>query len=300
MIYNLLKLKQCVDEDAPFIILKYKLQLELIQIISKQSNQDDLYFSTLKKETIEYLEFHQMKEIKTGFSCCLVGCLFKTGRHRNYIRHLKQSHANASNFSCQFGLQCKRTFASVDLLMNHINQVHSKVDRRSVPGAGPAPAEVPCKCTMMKCSGRQFTNTRSLMLHLRNDHVGESIKCIFEDCEKQFDNSESIRKHFYLKHIKSNRFTLKNVHKVLQMAFNEDEDDDAFETSSDVGSAAGVGVEESLPMEEAFEDHEDGTFNENDDENLNKYFMMAFCDFLNRLANFQFVPQSTIKIIASE
>jgi hypothetical protein len=27
---------------------------------------------------------------------------------------------------------------------------------------------------------------------------------------------------------------------------------------------------------------------------------MSFCDFLNRLSNFQFVPQTTIKIIASE
>jgi hypothetical protein len=299
VIYNLLKLKQSVDEDAPFIILKYKLQLELIQNISKQSNHDDVYLSTLKKETLDYLEFHQMKRIETGFSCCLVGCLYKTGRHRNYIRHLKQSHSNASSFSCQFGHQCKRTFASVDLLMIHIDQVHSKVSRSSVPGSGPAPADVPCKCIMLKCSGRQFSNTRSFMLHLRNDHVGESIKCIFEGCEKQLVNSDTIRKHFYLKHTKSNWFTLKTVHKVLEMPFIEDEHDDALETSSDIGAVAGVGMEESLPAEEAFEDQEDVADNDND-EHQNKHFMMSFCDFLNRLSNFQFVPQTTIKIIASE
>ena len=75
VIHNLLRLKQSVDEDAPFIILKYQLQLELIQILLKQSSQDDLYLSSLKKETISYLDFHHKKHTQTGYPCCLAGCL---------------------------------------------------------------------------------------------------------------------------------------------------------------------------------------------------------------------------------
>ena len=36
---------------------------------------------------------------------------------------------------------------------------------------------------------------------------------------------------------------------------------------------------------------------EDDDQDI---FLMAYCDFLNRLSNFHFIPQSTIKIIAEE
>ena len=296
VIHNLLRLKQSVDEDAPFIILKYQLQLELIQILLKQSSQDDLYLSSLKKETISYLDFHHKKHTQTGYSCCLAGCLYRTGRHRYYLRHLKQSHANASNVSCQFGLQCGRAFSSVDLLFDHFEQVHQKTCR-TVPGA-PAPAEVPCKCSVIKCSGREFTNTRNLMLHLRKDHVGETIKCIFVDCEKQLDNSESLRKHFYVKHIKLNHLNLKDVHKVHPKAIIHDDEDLCTNTCDEL--AIDVDMEEHITIDEELEEYGGETMDEAVDENLDKYFMMSFCDFLNRLSNFQFVPQSTIQIIANE
>ena len=102
VIYNLQRLKQVIDEDSPFAILKYKLQLEFVEIIAKESPIDD-YIATLKKETIAYLEFHHKKVTKSCFKCCLGGCIYKTSRHRNYMRHLKQSHSQNYNLSCQFG-----------------------------------------------------------------------------------------------------------------------------------------------------------------------------------------------------
>ena len=44
-----------------------------------------------------------------------------------------------------------------------------------------------------------------------------------------------------------------------------------------------------------------GDYGENVDTNDDDdYFMMTYCDFLNRLANFQFIPQSTIQIIGEQ
>ena len=89
IIHELQKLKVEFDDDAPFVILKYKLQLNVIEIIAKEIYQDNpsVYYLKLKKETLAYLEFHHKEESKTMFHCCLVGCFYKTGRHRRYISH---------------------------------------------------------------------------------------------------------------------------------------------------------------------------------------------------------------------
>ena len=187
IIQNLKKLKHAFDDDEPFVILKYKLQLHVVESICREETQN-VYYETLKKESQSYLEFHSTKLCKTKFSCCLAGCLYTTDRHRSYIRHLKHSHSRESRLVCQFGLNCTSTFSSLDLLMKHLDHQHSVVRSSRVEVV---PAEVPCKCTRMKCLGAEFSNTRSLMLHLRSKHPGEVIDCIFEGCMKSFGTTES-------------------------------------------------------------------------------------------------------------
>ena len=291
IIYHLQRLKQVIDEDAPFAILKYKLQLELVEIIAKESPGDN-YIATLKKETNDYLKFHQQKVTKICFKCCLVGCIYKTTRHRNYMRHLKQSHSQNSNLSCQFGFKCEQTFSSISVLSQHVDHVHKTGRRLTMPG--PAPVDIPCKCVMVKCSGKQFPNTRLLMLHLRNDHAGEMITCIFESCNKRFDNTSSLRDHFSSKHLKCNLFNLKTSNKVH------------MDHTLSFGAGSSLTVE-ALPtsdveVDEPLDDLNDaGDYGENVDTNDDDdYFMMTYCDFLNRLANFQFIPQSTIQIIGEQ
>ena len=149
IIHNLKKYKQECDEDAPYVILKYKLQLHVVESICREvihGSQND-YFETIKKETQSYLEFHSKKLHKVKFSCCLAGCLYKTERHGSYMRHLKQSHSQESRLVCQFGLKCSSTFSSFDLLKKHIEHVH-KVSRISMTEV--VPAVIPCKCSRMK------------------------------------------------------------------------------------------------------------------------------------------------------
>ena len=97
VIHNLNKLKVEYDHEAPFVILKYKLQLEILEIIIKE-NANSVYYSKLKKETEDYLEFHNQRLKKTDFKCCLAGCLFHCRKHRDYIRHLKRFHSKETNF----------------------------------------------------------------------------------------------------------------------------------------------------------------------------------------------------------
>ena len=54
---------------------------------------------------------------------------------------------------------------------------------------------IPCSLTRL---------TLALMLHIRNDHAknGELVDCIFESCDKRYNNAKPLKKHFQLKHMK--------------------------------------------------------------------------------------------------
>ena len=303
IIYNLKKLKVDFDDEAPFVVLKYKLQLLIIENICKEIHQDqNVYFARLKQETEKLLEFHHQKLDKRMFKCCLVGCLYKCNRHRNYIRHVKHAHSRESNLVCQFGMVCTRTFSSMDLLQQHIDHVHCG-PRRS--GTEAAPVEIACKCSIVKCAGAQFSNITNLMLHLRNIHakVGELVGCIFENCDKKFSNANSLRNHFFQKHLKPNLCRLKAVHHIhrdnarcevlsipnlLELENDQVEDDELEKHPVEDNELENDQVEDESDTEDDLE------------QDLDDYFLMAYGDFLNRLANFHFIPQSTIKIIGDE
>ena len=307
IIFNLRNSKADFDENLPYVILKYKLQLLVIENLSKDRGQT-MYYSTLKKETEEILLFYNQKEDSRKFQCCLVGCIFKCNKHRVYIRHIQRSHSRESNLVCRYGKTCLVTFSTLDLLIQHVKDVHApQKSQPHVVQPRPAPADIPCKCPRTKCLGSEFASTKSLMLHMRNDHAknGDLVLCIFDNCDKQFNNAGSLKNHFLLKHLNLNLMNLKAVHKTAQRSFEETEDQPTSNTEEEISD-----FQDDLSLQ----DDDDGDKNESDDAEDNieddaedcieddhdDVFLMAYCDFLNRLSNFHFVPQSTIKIIAEE
>ena len=213
VIYNLQKLKLDFDDDLPFVVLKYRLQLQIVELLSKeiQDESQSLYFEALKKEMLAYLEFYQNREQKTVFHCCLVGCLFTAKKHRSYIRHLQQNHPRDCNLVCQFGHKCTNAFSSVEAMLQHIDVLHKGVKKSRTEVVQ---VDIPCKCSVRRCYGAQFGNIKQLMLHLRTKHEGEVINCIFVDCEKKFSKSNSLKSHFFLKHLKLNQCSLKSINMV--------------------------------------------------------------------------------------
>ena len=303
VIYNLEKMKVKFDDEASFVVLKYTLQLHVVINLSREvlDNSDNGYYATLKKETEDLLEFHHQKLEKQNFTCCLVGCLFKCNRHRFYIRHLQHSHSRDSTFVCQFALKCTSTFSSLDLLLQHINNEHRISASPSIEAA-PTPVKIPCKCLMMSCLGTQFPNINKLMLHLRKKHAGEVVECIFENCKMRFSNPNSLKSHFSQKHLKLNLCNLKVLHKLGQDIISDQVFPNNFQTISDTDNELEINVADSeinSPAGEDFEEEEDHNDSQIVDD-LDEFFLMAYCDFLNRLSNFHFVPQTTIKIIGDE
>ena len=216
IILNLNKLKEDFDDDEPLAILKYKLQLRVVETLCKDPAQEgqNEYYERLREESKGYLAFHH-KEDRRKFQCSLVGCLFKCNQHKYYLRHLRRAHSQETRIVCQFGLKCSMTFSSIELLLQHLNNVHKNAgpSRDSIVPE-PVPVDIPCKCKMRSCSGAEFSNMKKLMTHLRNDHVGQVIECIFEHCHKSFNNTNSLRLHFSVKHLKLNLCSLKAVHKI--------------------------------------------------------------------------------------
>ena len=187
------------------------------------------------------------------------------------------------------------TFSSIELLLQHVNNVHKNAGpSRDSKVPEPVPVDIPCKCKLRSCSGAEFSNMKKLITHLRNYHVGQVIECIFEHCNKSFNNANSLRLHFSLKHQKLNLCSLKAVHKIGeahkiypgQVVIEEEP-----EMNDSVVSEENMDV--MLPSEEY---ESEG----NVDEENPEFFLMAYCDFMNRLSNFQLVQQSTIKIIGEE
>ena len=129
LIYNLSNLKVDFEEEEPFVILKYKLQLRVLENISKSLDLDEqnVYYETLMEETNKYLQFHCQKYDRSTFQCTLVGCLFKCKWHRNYVRHIQRSHSKATRIVCQFARKCSQTFTSIDLLVHHIENVRREL-----------------------------------------------------------------------------------------------------------------------------------------------------------------------------
>ena len=306
IIYHLKRFRAEFEEAAPYVILKYKLQLFVIENLSREFHDDPgqtAYYGTLQKETEDTLKFYNQKKDSRKFQCCLVGCIFKSNKHRFYIRHLQRSHARESNLTCLNGQTCMATFSTLDLLLQHVEDVHRPLASSSQPLVVqpvqlPVPADIPCKCPRTACLGTEFVSTQSLMLHMRNYHAskGESVSCIFDNCEKQFNNASSLKSHFLLKHQRLNLLSLKAAHRMNETFMeteqhpdiNEEEAQDVLVVQSDSREEErGSAGEEQIIEEEEEEEDED-------------VFLMAYCDFLNRLSNFHFVPQSTIKIIAEE
>ena len=131
------------------------------------------------------------------------------------------------------------------------------------------------------------------MIHMRNQHSGEVVECIFEECEKKFNNPLGLRSHFSKKHIKLNLCRLKEANLLQPEIFiNHPVAPNLSEIELNNEPAA-----DDVTVDINVEDI-DGE--EEEEEEPDEFFLMAYGDFLNRLANFHFIPQTTIKIISDE
>ena len=114
------------DPDAKFPVLKYTLKLKIVKDLIAISTVEDLKIKRILDETRSILEYHNLKKLKNTIPCCRPGCLFECSKHRDYLRHLKRTHLEASNLKCQFSTSCNQVFATISLLLSHVSECHRK------------------------------------------------------------------------------------------------------------------------------------------------------------------------------
>ena len=143
------------------------------------------------------------------------------------------------------------------------------------------------------------------MLHTQNQHakLGDYVTCVYDGCSKIYNNSNSLRRH-YTGHKQEGSRNLKSVNTVVihqssvetvdSPKYDElvpDSETNISEVTDDLTE-----VDYSTKVDDIGMDFDESDHELEDD----SVFMMAYCDFLNRLVNFQFISLSAVNHISTE
>ena len=305
IIHQLRNLKVNFKMDADFELLKHLLQRQVIGNLEKAGFNGDLNLASMKKESESVIRrMSSVKDSLSHFDCCLVGCIYSCKNHRSYIRHLSRVHPRESNLVCNYGWSCKSSFLGLGLLLDHLKIAHVTQrntliqDRRDLHVV----ADIPCRCVKINCFGLVFQNVNMLMQHLINHckSGNEVVGCIFENCEKRFNNPHGLKSHFLTAHKRKNCLMLKSEYRIeidnsgIDETFTCPENDGIIDLPEEHIVCSQDAVTEYVEDSDMME----GT--DSEDEVHDDVFLMGYCDYLNRLTNVHFVPQSTVKIIVQE
>ena len=277
-----------LPEEKSFSEHKYLIQRFILLQLLKSDKKRSSYYERLLGETDKTLDARK----KDPYICCLVGCLFSTETHRNYLNHLKSIHFNHSQLICNFKKNCAREFTGLQLLLNHVKESHSLLGKDEVP-LQQVQEDVECRCDLLSCGGKKFKNTRMLLTHINNSHVEEERCCVFDQCNVRFSRGSTSRNHFRLKHTSAGNMKLKSKH--LTVAPVQHLEDEALDGDGDVDvddfyeeSDADLLDIGSVQSPCSGEDEEAG----------DNFFQMQYADFLNRLSNTGFIPAKKVTEIA--
>ena len=272
------------------VLLKFVLQ----QILKYQpSNQP--YYQRLLQETERAIGvLHTSKYV-----CCLVGCLFTAEKHRSYVQHLKTVHHTHDRLMCNFMHKCYRQFKSINALLDHIKQSHSKEGKEV---ESQVVQDIECRCDLSSCHGRKFRSVSLLMTHLNTTHAQEQRSCIFDKCSTRFAAGSNSRNHFRFKHKQPGFLKLKEIH-IVNILLKSNENtmliESAPEDLVDAADAESVLQDDLYEENDTFEDDRN-TCEGADSEETSNFFMMQYADFLNRLTHLKYIPQRSVTEIANE
>ena len=144
------------SEEIRNVLKKYLLT----EILKSPETLNRDFFKICLNETERVLKSRRL----AGYLCVYVGCKFQGSRHHRYVMHIKKEHPNLKNTLCNFQKSCKQIFASIESLVKHIKEAHTRqnLEGRSNPASVPVVDE-PCKCDRYSCGGLKFTSITHLI-----------------------------------------------------------------------------------------------------------------------------------------
>ena len=319
---DLVKLYQSIPKFDLFTI---KMHLNRFSVVFGASAESGRLALMLKKAVLEELVKDSEKELvygpalveilnalalansesEIGYRCSLVGCRFVSDRHKSYIVHLRKDHPNIKQVTCNFRKECKRTFPSTDLLVQHLKNSHTtqkEVASTVQPAIVAAHVNIACKCNRLSCGASQFENTNQLITHWNTYHSNEERDCIFRDCDTTFGKSSMSRNHFRLKHKNTGKLVLKDRHILSSSAPGPGPtltDEGCDRDGMDQDQSSYNVVEEEAEIE--YNEDDLNVIDNFEEEDLNEeYYLDYWADFLNRMGHYSYIPQTTVTDIATE
>ena len=285
--------------DTPHALLRILLKKVYLEEILKDANPD--------QHSVYSRKYHHLTESirlnKKGFKCCYIGCRFSAVRHRDYIRHIKKTHPRASDIKCDFSHKCPLRFSHINNLISHVEEAHTTTttnDDQIVPSIQngiPFPSNQDCgacKCSLNSCGCRQFDSTKKLLTHVNTVHHSEYRECVFKNCDKTFDINSTSRHHFRIVHQHKGQLKEANL---LSRGPSADLPEENLHFDSLVGE------EESFYFHDSYGEADISDLKDDDEEtneNDEEHFLYYYADFMNRLAHVNFIPYSTVQLIAEE
>ena len=287
-----------LSDSMDFSCQKYLLQKFLLMEILKNKNiVERSYYENLLESTVKFLKW-KAEKVK-GIPCSFAGCLFLGKHHRQYLQHLREIHPSQTTYCCN-KRKCKRNFSSIDDILNHVKKDHNSEPSNVNLGAEPQSiSSEACKCCMISCGQKPFSNIKELASHMNIKHSEEPRFCIFENCNQFFNPGSTSRHHFRIKHFQRRmQLVLKEENRIRNVTSIVIDDDTNPSEMEEIHQTAAV-IDESYEDEwEDLDDQSDG--GDSSTKNDEIFFMMAYCDFLNRLTSFKFIPLTSVRSIATE
>ena len=277
-----------LQSESSFSRQKYLLQKHVLECIVREDNSET--YVQLLEETLGFCQSRR----PPGYHCCLAGCSFRASEHKNYVKHLQTVHPTIQKLACNYKHQCRREFSNIQQLIMHIRECHSRnPDGKDLPNH-PPDMLLACKCEILRCGGKKFTDLKLLMKHMNVEHGGEPRECIFDQCSKHFDANSASRHHFRTEHILKKKTKLKKKNLV--------------DAELPIPVEAVTEQEETAVLED-FEMYDDADVQflelgeeaqAEESENQSDYFLKSYSDFCNRMCHRKYVPHQTMQEISSE
>ena len=288
------KRKLKIGMEMDFSSKKYVLQKYLLEeLLKDDSFLDKDFYARLLASTNEFLKLKQ--KCVDGYSCQLIGCHFRTTRHRWYLKHLDEIHPRLSSHYCMYKKSCRRNFTTIVDLRTHAQDEHFRRNCNA-SSTGDMVLSEECKCVMLSCGQKRFGSIKELVKHVNNFHHNETRVCVFERCDQIFNAGSVSRNHFQKKHFKLQSLTLKPACKIPGGGLQVEDADDIVQDETGCMLVAADMPE----MDELCFSDEELVDAKEEDENRELQFQMAYADFLNRLTSYHHVPLKTVRIVATE
>ena len=293
-----IKLLEC----SSFSQKKYHLQKVLLEEILKSdpiTNRE--FYESLLDSTLSYLNVKKRDTWK--YTCIFAGCLFKGNTHRQYRSHLHNIHPNRSSYRCNHNNTCLRNFECLESLEKHCKEDH--IANSYSDDGGHQEALVlsqNCKCIMLSCGQMNFESVKDLTTHISVFHLLQPRYCVFDNCEAFFKKGQSTTKHFREKHVKKNKLLLKEANCIalpstIDNRLDHSVDDFDLCCEDDRDDSFWVDEEEDALFHQDIIQSEKECAGSISNE---LQMRMAWADFLNRLSNFKFIPNTSVKLVAEE